>query len=104
MEQDRLQGRRKCSKASSMMWLLWNLAFLLLLPNRGKLLQVIMLSATIQLDHWQSCSDLLKEDLVVCELLQLEKALSVKINELQKEWAIESDLKFLTIEVERDSD
>ena len=76
------------------MWLLWNLAFLLLLPNRGKLLQVIMLSATIQLDHWQSCSDLLKEDLVVCGLLQLEKALSVKINELQKEWAIESDLKF----------
>ena len=86
------------------MWLLWNLAFLLLLPNRGKLLQVIMLSATIQLDHWQSCSDLLKEDLVVCELLQLEKALSVKINELQKEWAIESDLKFLIIEIQRYSD
>ena len=86
------------------MWLLWNLAFLLLLPNRGKLLQVIMLSATIQLDHWQSCSDLLKEDLVVCGLLQLEKALSVKINELQKEWAIESDLKFLIIEIQRYSD
>ena len=41
---------------------------------------------------------------MVCGLLQLEKALSVKINELQKEWAIESDLKFLIIEVQRDSD
>ena len=87
-----------------MIRLLWNLAFLLLLPNRGRFLQVIMLSATIQLDHWQSCSDLLREDLVVCGLLQLEKALSVKINELQKEWAIKSDLNFLTIKILRDSD
>ena len=67
--------------------LLLRVAFNLLHPNRGRFLLVITLSATIQLDHWQSCSDLLRVDLVVCELSQLVKALSVKINEHQKEWA-----------------
>ena len=67
--------------------LLMNHAFPLLHPNRGRFQLVITLSATIQLDLWQSCSDLPRVDQMECGLPQLVKAVSVRFNELRKEWA-----------------
>ena len=64
------------------------LACLLLHLNRGRFQLVITHNATIRLDHWQSCRDLLRVDLVDNGLLQLVKAVSViKFKELLKEWA-----------------